>query len=483
MRDSLVFFLNGNLQEVSGRKAFLSLSDYLRREQGLLATKIVCSEGDCGACTVLVGRAVGQRLEYRVVDACICFLFQLDGAHVVSVEGLSEAGELSPVQQAMVDHHGSQCGFCTPGFVASMTGILERHDSPSVEQYRLGLTGNLCRCTGYTSILEAGTKVSRDGYRRLEQRYPGQPILEQLVSLGDEAIEIGAAGNDGPLSLYSPVRLDDALDYLAEHPRATVVAGATDLGVRINKTLKMPPAILDINRITELAEIAEQGDRLRIGARADWTAVEETCRTTIPEFSRILRLFGAPQIRNVGTLGGNIINASPIADSLPLLYVLEAKLEIASRPSTRRVNINDFYYGYKQFDLRPDELLTAVEFALPREEELLRLYKISRRRDLDISTFTAAIRMTLAGERISQVSIAYGAVAPTVLRLRNTEEFLIGRRFCEATMQQAGEVAIAEITPISDVRGSSDFRLQLARNVLLKFYHQSQSEQAILTAP
>jgi xanthine dehydrogenase small subunit len=194
----------------------------------------------------------------------------------------------------------------------------------------------------------------------------------------------------------------------------------------------------------------------------------------VPEFAEIVSVFGSPQIRHIGTLGGNIINASPIADSLPFLFVLEAELELAGPAGRRRVNINQFYHGYKKFDLKPDELLTSICIPLPKTDELLRLFKVSRRRDLDIATFTAAIRMRLDGDTIREAALAYGAVGPTVLRLRRTAEFLIGRSFTEETMDAAGDVAIEEITPISDVRGSKDYRYQLARNVLLKFYHEQQ---------
>ncbi len=213
---------------------------------------------------------------------------------------------------------------------------------------------------------------------------------------------------------------------------------------------------------------------LVLGARASWTAVEEACQSLVPQFHEIVTLFGSPQIRNVGTIGGNIINASPIADSLPFLYVMDAELELSSSRGARLVNINDFYRGYKQLDLEPGELLTRVIVPLPKEDELLRLYRVSRRRDLDIASFTAAIRLRLDGNSIGTVRIAYGAVGPTIIRALQTEDFLRGQPFTEATMRRAGELAVDEVSPISDVRGSADYRYQLTRNVLLKFYHEQQ---------
>ena len=474
MRDQVLLHINGCPHQVASRQALLSLSDFLRHELGLVGTKIVCSEGDCGACTVLIGRVRDGRLQYQSVDSCIQFMFQLDGTHVVSVEGLSPDGQLSAVQQAMVDCHGSQCGFCTPGFVVAMAGMLEERERLDEAEMRYGLTGNLCRCTGYIPIIEAGAALDDQAHRRLEELYPSAPMLAEFAKTAGDPIELSATCGDRQHLLFSPVDVDSAVDFLGAHPEASIVAGATDLGVRINKTHAVPETILDLNRLTELEGVSVAADRLVLGARASWTAVEEACQSLVPQFHEIVTLFGSPQIRNVGTIGGNIINASPIADSLPFLYVMDAELELTSSRGARLVNINDFYRGYKQLDLEPGELLTRVIVPLPAEDELLRLYRVSRRRDLDIASFTAAIRLRLDGNSIATAAIAYGAVGPTIIRARQTEDFLRGQPFTEATMRRAGELAVDEVSPISDVRGSADYRYQLTRNVLLKFYHEQQ---------
>ncbi len=481
MLDHVLVWINGSRHEVRDREVFLSLSDYLRRRCGLTGTKIVCSEGDCGACSVLIGRPVadGSRLVYRPVDSCIQFLFQLDGAHVVTIEGLGGEADLSAVQQAMVDCHGSQCGFCTPGFVVAMTGLLENHDELDDSTMRCGLTGNLCRCTGYTAIIDAGRHVDTTQHRRAEERYPSQHLLNEWVSRSGEPIEVRAEWDEQEHLFLSPPNLAAALQMLEAYPDATIVAGATDIGVRINKSLTIPQKILDLNRVHELASVAIEDDELVLGSRASWTAIEQVCKEAVPEFHKIVSVFGAPQIRHVGTIGGNIANASPIADSLPFLHVMESILELQSAHGTREVNINDFYKGYKKFDLQPGELIARVRVPLPAESDWLRLYKVSRRRDLDISSFTTAIRLRLDGDVISEASIAFGAVGPVVLRARRTESFLRGKLLTEDTMRQAGEVAIAEVTPISDVRGAADYRYQLTRNVLLKFFHETQTTTAM----
>jgi xanthine dehydrogenase small subunit len=490
MRNSIVFFLNGQRCEASGAEALWSVSDYLRLRRGLTGTKIVCSEGDCGACTVLVGRrsagltsAAGERFDYRPVDACIQFVFQVEGAHVVTVEGLGAGDQLTAVQAAMVDCHGSQCGFCTPGFVVSMTGLLESADPPcDAAAWRTGLTGNLCRCTGYASILEAGAEAVARGLAPLDERYPPGAILRELQPLAGQSIEIiGDAECDGESHrVFCPASLAEALSLLEKHPEAALVAGATDVGVRVNKSHRLPATIVDLNRVAELDFVEVRDGTLVAGARATWTELLETCRTALPEYAEVLEVFGAPQIRHVGTLGGNLANASPIADSLPMLFVLEAEVELASAAGRRRVPINRFYHGYKKTDLRPGELIAAVHIPLPTDGQVVRAYKVSRRRDLDISGFTAAVLMQLDGERIAQARIAMGAVGPTVLRASKTEAFLTGKSLSEATMREAGAIAVTEITPISDVRGGADYRRTLARNVLVKFFHQVRGELASL---
>jgi xanthine dehydrogenase small subunit len=477
MLDHQLVYVNGQRHEIRGRDAFLSLSDYLRRRCGLTGTKIVCSEGDCGACTVLIGRATGDgnRLAYRPVDSCIQFMFQLESTHIVTIEGLGCESAPSAVQRAMIDCHGSQCGFCTPGFVVAMTGLLE--ESPSLDEAKLryGLTGNLCRCTGYTPILEAGLEMDTNRHERLGGLYPRDEMISEFRARRHEAIKVEAEWGGERHFVASPPELDCALRYLQDFPTATIVAGATDVGVRLNKTLELPERILDLNRVSELEHVAIQDGEMVLGARTSWTAIERLCKEHVPEFHKIVSVFGAPQIRHVGTIGGNLANASPIADSLPFLYVMDAVVELQSAGSSRSVPVTDFYKGYKELDLRPSELITRVRIPLSDEGELLRLYKVSRRRDLDIASFTAAIRIRLDGETIDHAAVAFGAVGPTVIRARETEAFLRGRTLDEDTMIAAGDVAVTEISPISDVRGAADYRYQLARNILLKFWHETQS--------
>jgi xanthine dehydrogenase small subunit len=474
-RDHLVLWVNGVRREVRGGDAFLTLSDWLRDRLGLVGTKIMCAEGDCGACTVLVAEPVEEdRPRYLPIDSCIRFLFQVDGCHVVTVDGLAQERELASVQQAMIDCHGSQCGFCTPGFVMALAGGCHAQATGADVDWRKELAGNLCRCTGYVSIFEAAERAgSQPDW--LATRFPNHDWMREGVRLRRESLEVCGDLDGVAMRATCPATLPEAL-AARRQPEARVVAGATDLGVLWNKRKLRPRHWLDLSRVAELRgiDIEERGGvaTLVAGPLATWTDLITVCRDRCPEAVAVLESFGGPQIRHVGTLGGNIVNGSPIADSLPMLVALEATLELAGPAGTRTVPIDGFFKGYKQLDLAADELLVRVRMPLPAADEVLRLVKVSRRRDLDISTFTSAIVVRRAGERIAAARIAYGGVGPTVVRMRATEAFLAGKPFTEETFRRAGEVAAGEITPLTDVRGSADYRLQLARTVLLKFFHE-----------
>jgi xanthine dehydrogenase small subunit len=462
MRDYIVFLINGHEHRVEGQTIFTTLANWLRYEAGATGTKIVCEEGDCGACTVLIRRSVAE--EFKPVNACILLLFQLDGASIVTVEGLG----MNAVQQSMVVHHGAQCGYCTPGFVVAMSAMYETCDRVDAQQVRDALTGNLCRCTGYEPIINAALAVDGSTMPKLRERYPEVPHAPDAVRIDN---------------FFAPATLNDAIQFKRDHPGCTIVQGATDVGVWINKRQFTAPAMMSLSKIRELDELrvgagvlagpageTPAATQVIVGANVTLAAFEQLIRDRIPELYRILNLFGSPQIRYAGTLVGNIANGSPIGDTLPYLFVAEAQLELAGTQGTRIVPIQSFYRAYKQFELRPDEIITRV--LVPMVTDTLKLYKVSRRRDLDISAFTAAIRLRMNG-RIEEARIAYGGVAPTVIRLPKTEAFLTGKAPSLDLFERAGELARSEIKPISDVRGSADYRLQLAENIMSKFWHEA----------
>jgi len=456
MRDHIFFYLNGKPQRAAGRDAFQSVSRWLRYDKRETGTKIVCEEGDCGACTVLVGRREQGKIRYRAINSCIQFLFQMDGAQVVTVEGLAKNGELHPVQDAMVKAHGAQCGYCTPGFVVALAAMFEEGSRDA----RKALTGNLCRCTGYEPIIKAANECDASRIEPVDHRYPW-PL--ELDDASREAVRIG--------NFFKPSTLEEAIQFKAAHPKCVIVQGATDFGVWCNKRGFVPESLLSLNAIEGLGDIAHDGDAIRVGGRVSLAMFEEFITREVPALAPIMDRFGSPQIKNAGTLAGNIANASPIADTLPFLYVAGARLELAGRDGKRVVPIESFYRGYKTLDLAADEIITAI--VIPNIGETLRLYKISKRSHLDISSFTAAFHMQRTDGRIGSIRIAYGGVGPVVLRLPRTESFLAGKPFVRETFEEAGAIAREEITPIDDVRGSREFRLQLAENVLCKFFHDA----------
>jgi xanthine dehydrogenase small subunit len=479
-RDHLVVFLNGERHAVASSDTGLTLAEWLRLRLGKVGTKIVCNEGDCGACSVLLGslspstnaEVAATRppssIEYCAIDSCIAFMFQLDGKHIVTVEGLGLDGMLSPVQEAMVKCHGSQCGFCTPGFVTTMHGLIESGDPLSDESLRYGLSGNLCRCTGYVQILEAGKSIDARSVAKIGELYPDIALGEAIQNLQSVDVHV----RSGDHTIYLPRTLEQALEFRASHPTATIVSGATDYGVLHNHGGVAANDVLCLTHLEELQEIGLVDDMLSIGALARWIDVEASVRTLLPEYYEILTRFGSPQIRQMGTIGGNLASGSPIADSVPLHLVLDAELELASNQGVRRVPLRDFYLGYRKTALRDDELIIRVLTPIPQADERLKLYKISKRRDMDISTLTFAIWIKLANDLIQDARVVLGGVGPTVMRIKKTELALRGKPWSEETFRVAGKVARSEVTPWSDVRGSADYRATLTENLLVKSYFE-----------
>ena len=473
MRDSILVHINGVPHRIGGADAFETVARFLRYEQRATGTKIVCEEGDCGACTVLVGRRENGALRYRPVNSCIQFLFQLDCAHIVTVEGLTRGNVLTPLQESMIRCHGAQCGYCTPGFVMAMAGMYETTGKPNEADVRCALTGNLCRCTGYESIIKAALDV--EAQPKIEELYPSAPILAAIAEEEREPVRIA--------NFFKPTKVEDAVAFKNE--KTVIAQGGTDFGVWCTKRNYVADSILSLDAIDGMGDLQVADGMLVAGGRVTLAQFEEVVRDLVPAMRPIMDRFGSPQIKNAGTLAGNIANASPIADTLPFLFVTDAKLEltgalnaeVGSDPTsafkgvrTRVVPIREFYLGYKKLDLRPDELITRIFIPLPKDGETLRLYKISRRTHLDISTFTAAMLMQRTNGRIDSMRVAYGGVAPVVLRLSKTEGFLEGKPVSRETFAAAGEIARGEIAPITDVRGSKETRLQLAENIFTKFY-------------
>lgn len=466
MRDTILLQLNGQRHELTGAEAFMTLSDFLRYQRGLTGTKVVCAEGDCGACTVLVARD-GER--YQSMNSCIAFMWQLDGSHIVTVEGLKTNGQVHPVQEAMVTAHGAQCGYCTPGFICAMAGMTEdaRIEGFPLEEKRVRnyLTGNLCRCTGYQAIIEAGCKTDMKAVPDLTKMYPVKAKTAGSVRLQHQGFEISL-----PTTVKEAVEIFKAGDV-------KIVSGATDLGVLYNKGKWAPEKMMSLAAIAELKTIVEDKDVLVVGARASLSQLEAATSKLFPELSRMLHIFASPQIKNTGTLIGNMMNASPIADTIPFLKVAEAEVVLEGPKGQRVVNVNAFFLpGYKKMDLQAGEMVTHVR--IPKTQDAFKLYKVSRRKDLDISAVTCAIRYRLDKDTFSSISIAFGGIGASVLRFPDLEKMARGQKVTPTLMRQLGLELDKQITPVSDVRGSDKYRRLLCTNLLMKFGDELASQWA-----
>ena len=470
MRDYIVLYLNGERRKLRGKEVFMTLSDYLRSHL-LTGTKVVCEEGDCGACTVMKGDLVSNKLDYKTINSCITFMHLLDCSHIVTVEGLSKASGARKVQDSMVECHGAQCGFCTPGIVMSLVDMAQAADKKITEKkVKNCLAGNLCRCTGYDSIIKAGTNIDFNSVKNFSSQFAEDQIIKDFSVESKNSIEIEFGEN----KFYAPVKLSDVIK-LNQQKEMLVKSSATDLGVQINKERLFPKSRVSLSQVKSLYEISQNEDFIIVGAKVSLTILQDYVEEIIPEFYELLKIFASPQIKNAATLVGNIANASPIGDTIPFLMVSQSELELTGPNGKRRVNINDFYTGYKQMDMSQDELITNVFIRKPVKNEVLKLYKVSKRKDLDISCVTAGFRLKLKDESnvIESVDIALGGVGATVLKMQDSEHALLGKDYKLEEFEKTGALASKSIAPMSDVRGSEEYRRILVRNMYTKFYLDS----------
>lgn len=467
-RDYVAIFINGERYNVGGQKCFLMLADFLRYELKLVGTKIVCAEGDCGACTVLCYRHQKNfEPSFLPINACIVMLAQLDGCHILTVEALKEGENLSPIQKSMVDNHASQCGFCTPGFAMAISAIFEKPCMLSEQKVKNCLTGNLCRCTGYQPIINAALSVDKALVKPLSERYLSQ---EKDDALG-EAISLPLHIIDGDQEFFAPLSLDEAKKWRFDKKGSFIVGGATDIGVSINKDRLTPKPMLSLHLLKELYEISLIDDRVSVGARASLSELRKFLKKLVPSMASFLNIFASPQIKNIATLVGNIANGSPIGDSLPFMMVSDGRIHVVREEGSRVVPMDDLYKGYKSLSLKDDEIITHASFLVPKRSEVLRLEKVSVRKDLDISAVSAAFLGDIDKNGLfKEVKLALGGVGPVVIRLRNTEKFLAGQRFSEKLIDDAAFILQQEIVPLSDLRASADYRRMVADKLFRRFF-------------
>lgn len=496
-RDYIGFYLNGAFIKVSGSDVFLTLADFLRNRRHLSGTKVVCAEGDCGACTVLVARVQetlskkNSSLNYKSANSCIQFLGLLDGAHIVTVEGVKNPAthELHPVQESMIKCHGAQCGYCTPGFICAMTGLVEdaKNEKQKITPNRVKnhLTGNLCRCTGYEPIIESALHLDLNQTPSLKMFYPNEDeMIRTLKNLIEVPALIKFSGKNIQdenieKEFYLPSTIEEALKYKKQNPDSRLVSGATDLGVLANKGRLHLIQKMSLNNILSLYEAPLVGDEFILGAKTTLTDTEKVLDRDFSDFSRLLHIFASPQIKNQGTLVGNIANASPIGDTIPFLNVAEAKVVIAKWESgkivEREVLANDFIIGYKKLNLQNDELVTGIK--LKKTESSFKLYKASLRKDLDISQVTFAARYQVIFDQktssftVLDLEIAFGGMSEKVQRVNGLVN-LLKKDFNQKSVDLGRELLAKTFSPFSDVRATREYRLMVAQNFLQKFFDE-----------
>ncbi len=474
MRRQLRFLLGDQPRLLEEVDPTLTVLAYLRRFERRRGTKEGCAEGDCGACTVVIGRLEGDRIRYRAANACILFLPMLDGCQLLTVEDLREPdGGLHPVQQAMVKHHASQCGFCTPGFVMSLYALYRQGERPDRHSIAEALAGNLCRCTGYGPIIEAALELGRaehgpDRWQRAEGE-----IRDRLRAWRDDrTLAVGARGR----MFFAPATLDALARLLLEHPDATVVSGATDVGLWVTKQHRVLGPVVWTGRVEELARIEEEGDHLHIGAAASYDAALAPLARLHPAMGRVLRRLGSVQIRNLGTVGGNIANGSPIGDTPPLLIAAGAELLLRRGDARRRLPLEAFFLAYGRQDRRPGEFVEGIRVPKPKPGAIFWAHKVSKRFDQDISSVCGAFQFEIRGGRVRDARIAFGGMAPVPRRATEAEGVLRGKPWDRTAIEAAMAALEKDFTPITDWRAGASYRMRVARNLLLKCWLESEGE-------
>ena len=470
------FLLNQELRSEHALDPNLTVLQYLREHLGKSGTKEGCASGDCGACTVVVGElAEGddgrEQIRYRSLNSCLTFVSSLHGKQLISVEGLKHQGQLHSVQQAMADCHGSQCGFCTPGFVMSLFALQKNSDAPDLHKAQEALAGNLCRCTGYRPILAAAEQSCCQAKPDQFDNNQAQTIARLKAIAPSETGEL----NSGDKRCLVPLTVADLADLYGSHPEARLLAGGTDLALEVTQFHKTLPVMIYVGNVAELKRIDSLDEHLEIGAATPLTDCYDALSREYPDFGELLHRFASLQIRNQGTLGGNIGNASPIGDSPPLLIALDAQIVLRKGGSTRTLALEDYFIDYRITARQESEFIEKIIVPRARSAWTFRAYKVSKRLDDDISAVCAAFNLRIENGVVEAARIAFGGMAAIPKRARACEAALVGKAWNQASIERACQALAEDFTPLSDFRASKEYRLLSAQNLLRKYFIELQT--------
>lgn len=476
MRKTVRFYLSDQLIELSQLDSNLTLLDFLRDERQRTGTKEGCAEGDCGACTVVLVDCRGAEISVKAVNSCIVFVASLDGKQVLTVEDLKAPdGGLHPVQQAMVDLHGSQCGFCTPGFIMSLFALYYSEQNPNFESVTDALIGNLCRCTGYRPILDAAQKAVQERPAHYWDSAMHR-IRKRLDTLQDhQNVEIiQSSGN-----YFIPRDLNTLLRLRSKYPESYMLAGGTDLGLYVTKRKMHLQTIIQVTEVPELTGIQIDSEFIKLGAAVTYSDALDVLKMYYPSFYHLVLRLGSRQIRNLGTIGGNLVNASPIGDSPPSLVALGAKVILSSINGDRELPLDDFFKDYRQTCLGAQEILKTIIIPILDDDFYFRTYKLSKRFDQDISSVCGAYSLRLRDGKIEDIRICYGGMAATPKRAYATEDYLISKPWQRKTIDSAMQELARDFKPMDDFRGTAQYRTLACQNLLLRFFLENKGQIGI----
>ena len=474
MTSNIVKFVYQNkICEINNPDPNETLLNYVRTKLKKTGTKEGCAEGGCGACTVVVGELIKNNISYKAINSCIAFVPSLEGKQLILVEDLTFKGELHPVQKAMVNYHGSQCGFCTPGFVMSLFAMYKNFSSYKEETIKDSIQGNLCRCTGYRPIVEAARSLNRNSKNDFFRK-DKKITLSLLKKIKKRSIKIIHNNK----KYFAPKSVNELNKILRSEPDSKLISGGTDVSLIVTKERKDINSLIYLNSIDELDYIKENNKYIEVGASTPLIKFESFAKKYFPDFSQILKRYGSVQIRNVCTIAGNIATASPIGDTLPLLLALDSQIIVKGKDKTKILSINGFFTNYRKTKLKKGQFIHSIRIPFLRQN-IFKAYKISKRIDDDISSVCASFNMEINKNKIKKIRIAYGGMSNIPKRAFNCEKIFVNSSLSEKIIRKAKKLLEKDFKPITDARATKKYRMEVAKNLLEKCFLEVKQKKLI----